>query len=653
MTDASDRQSQIDEPLRSSEERLRFLVDSIEDYGIFMLDPAGRVVSWNIGAEKMKRYAAHEIIGRHFSCFYPEEDVAAGKPAMELRTAAAEGRFEDLGWRVRKDGTRFWANVVITASRAHDGTLVGFAKITRDMTQDRKHEQDRLRLSEERFKSVFNCVSDGIFIVDAKTGRFIEVNEPGAGMHGYSRDELIGASIETISAGVAPYTQREAVAAHERAMTTGRSQDFDWRSKCKDGRLFWSAVTLRFASISDQDVILWIVRDVTERRAVEDQLRQAQKMEAVGQLTGGVAHDFNNLLAVMQGNLELLEDLGLGDPTAVELVADALDAARRGASLTHRLLAFSRQQQLAPSAVKAGTLVTGLIGVLRRVVEESVRIETVIAPNLWTSRIDAHQLENALLNLALNARDAMPDGGKLTIAAENAILDEEYARDYAEVTPGRYVLLSVSDTGTGMPKEVVARAFEPFFTTKPVGQGTGLGLPMVYGFVKQSGGHAAIYSEPGIGTTVKLFLPEFVAEPAAASTAAKKPAPAADGEAVVLVVEDDEMVRRLQLRMLASLHYRTLEAADGPAGLAILESDTRVDLLLTDIVLPGGMSGPALVDLARRRRPDLKVIFVSGYAPATIKERYDLSSAHVLGKPCTRSDLAHALQEVLKGATAR
>jgi PAS domain S-box-containing protein len=774
VTDVIGGASPIDEVVYGNEERLRFLVDCIEDYAIFMLDPAGRVMSWNTGAAKIKLYSANEIIGQHFSCFYPEEDVVAGKPAMELRTAAAEGRFEDLGWRVRKDGSRFWANVVITASRDEDGTLVGFAKITRDMTEhrrtdeqrfrliveaapnamvmvnaagriemvntqaertfgyprselldtpvemlvperfrsrhptlrgsffggptarqmttgldlyglrkdgsevpieiglnpidmeegrmvlasivdisDRRQKEDRLRLSEERFKSVFNCVGDGIFIVDARTGRFLEVNEPGARMHGYSPDELIGASIEKISSGVPPYTQREAAKAHARAIESGRSQDFDWHSKRRDGRLFWSAVTLRYASISNQDVVLAVVRDVTERRAVEDQLRQAQKMEAIGQLTGGVAHDFNNLLAVMQGNLELLEESRATDPTAAELIADALDAANRGASLTHRLLAFSRQQQLAPSAVKVGALVTGLIGVLRRVVEESVRIETVIAPDLWTSRIDAHQLENALLNLAVNARDAMPDGGKLTIAAENAILDAEYARDYAEVIPGHYVLVSVSDTGTGMPKEVIARALEPFFTTKPVGQGTGLGLPMVYGFVKQSGGHLAIYSEQGLGTTVRLYLPEFSAEPIASSIAAEKALLAADGEAVVLVVEDDEAVRRLQLRVLSSLQYRTLEAADGPAGLAILESGARVDLLLTDIVLPGGMSGPALVEVARRIRPDLKVIFVSGYAPATVKERYDLSSVQILGKPFTRSDLARAIQDVLVGTIAK
>ena len=774
MTDGRDRDGPIEDALRRSDERLRFLVDCIEDYAIFMLDPVGQVASWNTGAAKIKLYSADEIIGRHFSCFYSEEDNAAGKPAMELRTAAAQGRFEDLGWRVRKDGTRFWANVVITASRDQDGTLVGFAKITRDMTEhrqsdeqrfrlivesapnamvmvnaagriemvntqaertfgyqrselldqpierlvperfrsahpalrgsyfddptsrqmgagrdlyglrkdgsevpieiglnpidmedgrmvlasivdisERRQREDHLRLSEERFKSVFNCVSDGIFIVDAKSGRFLEVNEPGARMHDYSPDELIGASIETISSGIPPYTQREAEEAHKRAVATGRSQDFDWRSKRKDGHLFWSAISLRFASISNRDVVLAVVRDVTERRTVEDQLRQAQKIEAIGQLTGGVAHDFNNLLAVMQGNLELLEEASRGDPTAAELIADALDAASRGASLTHRLLAFSRQQQLAPSAVQVGALVTGLIGVLRRVVEESVRIETLIAPGLWTSKIDAHQLENALLNLAVNARDAMPDGGKLTIAVENAVLDADYARDRTEVTPGRYVLLSVSDTGTGMPKEVAARALEPFFTTKPVGKGTGLGLPMVYGFVKQSGGHLAIYSEPGLGTTVRLYLPEFSSEPTPSSIAEDKAPLAADGEAVVLVVEDDEAVRRLQLRMLGSLQYRTLAAPDGASGLAILESDARVDLLLTDIVLPGGMSGPALVDLARRVRPDLKVIFVSGYAPATVKERYDLSSVQVLGKPFTRADLAHAIREMLAGATEK
>jgi PAS domain S-box-containing protein len=505
---------------------------------------------------------------------------------------------------LRKDGSEVPIEIGLNPIEMEDGRMV-LASIV-DISE-RKQKEATIRLSEERFKSVFNGISDGIFIVDAATGRFLDVNEPGARMHGYAPEELIGAGIETISSGVAPYTEHEAHIAHRRAMTSGQSQDLDWHSKCRDGRLFWSAVTLRFASISNRDVILAIVRDVTDRRTVEDQLRQAQKMEAIGQLTGGVAHDFNNLLAVMMGNLELLEGASKGDPDTAELIADALDAAKRGASLTHRLLAFSRQQQLAPSAVEVGALVTGLIGVLRRVVEETVRIETVIAPDLWTCRIDAHQLENALLNLAVNARDAMPEGGRLAIAAENAVLDADYARDHAEVTAGRYVQLSVSDTGTGMSKEVVARALEPFFTTKPVGQGTGLGLPMVYGFVKQSGGHLAIYSEPGFGTTVKLYLPEFRAHSAGSPFVDEKAALAADGEAVVLVVEDDEAVRRLQLRVLHSLQYRTLEAPDGAAGLAILESEARVDLLLADIVLPGtpqpaGPQGHLRVGLRTRDR---------------------------------------------------
>jgi PAS domain S-box-containing protein len=641
----------MSEHRRSDEHRYRLIVDAAPN-AMVMINEAGRIEMVNSQAERTFGYPRSELLNQPVDMLVPAR-FRSGHPG--LRGSFFSGptpRQMTTGldlYGVRKDGSEVPIEIGLNPIDMEDGRMV-LASIV-DIS-DRRQKEDRIRLSEERFKSVFNCVSDGIFIVDAETGRFLDVNEPGARMHGYAPDELIGAGIEAISSGVPPYTQREAEQAHRRAIASGRSQDFDWHSKCRDGRLFWSAVSLRFASISNRDVVLAVVRDVTERRAVESQLRQAQKMEAIGQLTGGIAHDFNNLLAVMMGNLELLVESGKGDPATAELLADALDAAQRGASLTHRLLAFSRQQQLAPSAVEVGALVTGLIGVLRRVVEESVQIETVIAPDLWTSRIDAHQLENALLNLAVNARDAMPEGGQLVIAVENAVLDEEYARDRAEVTPGRYVLLSVSDNGTGMSKEVVARALDPFFTTKPVGQGTGLGLPMVYGFVKQSGGHLAIYSEPGLGTTVKLYLPEFSADPPGASIVEEQAAPGAGSDVVVLVVEDDDAVRRLELRVLHSLLYRTLEAIDGAAGLAILKSDARVDLLLADIVLPGGMSGPALVEQAMRIRPDLKVIYVSGYAPATVKERYDLSSVPVLGKPFTRADLARAIQEMLAGAPA-
>ncbi len=414
--------------------------------------------------------------------------------------------------------------------------------------------------------------------------------------------------------------------------------------------------------------LVGVVQDVTEAKDSEherlrlldegtraqSQLRQAQKMEAVGQLTGGVAHDFNNLLAIILGNLELLGDQKNVAPLDVECLEDARRAAQRGAELTRRLLVFSRQQQLAPSAVDVGVLLETLIRMLRRVVEESIVIETRIAPNLWTPWIDPQQLESALLNLVINARDAMPDGGILAIAAENVVLDEPELRLYAEsAAPGRYLVLSVADNGSGMAKDVLERVFEPFFTTKPIGGGTGLGLSMVYGFIKQSGGFVTIYSEPGFGTTVKVYLSELHAQSASVAPPVED-APARSAlrsGRVVLVVEDDFSVRKLQLRVLNSLGYQTLEASDGPSGLAALGGAAHIDMLLTDIVLPGGMNGPALADAARRMRPDLKVLFMSGHAPTNVTQRYDLSGAHLLSKPFSRATLAHAVHELLEGET--
>jgi PAS domain S-box-containing protein len=523
----------------------------------------------------------------------------------------------------------------------------GYVATHEDITERRQIE-DHLRLSEERFRSIFNAISDGFFIVEPKTGAYLEINESGKAMFGYGLEELRGKTIGDLSSGIPPYTRREIEALIEKSALTGKQQILDWHCKGKDGQLFWAEISLHIASIANREVVLSVVRDITQRQAIEGQLRQAQKMEAVGQLTGGLAHDFNNLLAVVQGNLELLRDQDGADSTSAGLIDEAVKAVERGASLTHRLLAYSRQQQLNPSAVDVGVLVIGLVGMLRRVVEESIAIDTDIAPGLWTSRIDSHQLENALLNLTVNARDAMPDGGTLTIAAENVVLDEDQSLAHDGLAPGRYIVLTISDTGMGMPKHVVERALEPFFTTKSVGQGTGLGLSMVYGFVKQSGGHLTIYSEPGLGTVVKLYLPEFSSDQAFAAIEESKPVPAAVGEPVILVVEDDDLMRRLQLRLIGALHYRTLEATDGPSALAALEGAARVDLLLTDVVLPGGMSGPALADAARRVRPGLKVVFMSGYAPIAITQRYNLSGARVVAKPFTRSALAHAIREALE-----
>ena len=390
------------------------------------------------------------------------------------------------------------------------------------------------------------------------------------------------------------------------------------------------------------------VQDITEVKQTEAQLQQAQKMEAVGQLTGGVAHDFNNLLTVILGNLQLLERRVEGDARIQKRVRRASDAALRGADLTKRLLAFSRRQVLEPEVVGLDGLVAGMDDLLRRTLGEAIEIKTALADELWPATVDRHQLESALLNLAINARDAMPSGGKLTIETANSRLEDEYVARHAYVVTGDYVMLAVTDTGTGMSPEVIEHAFEPFFTTKGAGKGSGLGLSMVYGFVKQSRGHVNIYSEEGHGTTVKLYLPrakpgdEAVAEEAAPEVVVRS-----EGE-TILVVEDDAAVREIAVALLEDRGYRVLEAGDGRTALGVLDEHPDIDLLLTDVVMPGGMGGPDLARNARERRPDLKVLYTSGYTENAIVHGGVLDEGvEMIGKPYQTEELAQKVRQVL------
>ena len=516
----AERVSERTAELRASEGRFRMLVEGVVDYAIFLLDERGYVTNWNTGAQRIKGYSAVEIIGRHFSLFYTEEDRADGLPERALATAAQAGKIEMEGWRVRKDGQRFWAHIVIDAIRDGEGQLIGFAKITRDMT---------------------------------------------------------------------------------------------------------------------------------ERRAVEEQLRQAQKMEAIGQLTGGVAHDFNNLLTVIYGNLEtLLRRLSADQGELRRFAEGASRGAERAAQLTHRLLAFSRRQPLEPKPVSLNRSVAGATELLRRTLGESVTIETVLGAGLWWTQVDPNQLENVLLNLAVNARDAMPDGGKLTIETANTFLDESYVATQGDVAPGQYVMLAVSDTGTGMSRDVLARAFEPFFTTKAPGMGTGLGLSQVYGFMKQSGGHVKLYSEVGEGTTVKLYLPRLATGPAAAEESETGAIPMGQKGETILVVEDDDDVREHSVEILRELGYRVLSAPNGAAALRMLKAGPQIRMLFTDVGLPGGLNGRQLADEARRLVPALRVLFTSGYARDAIVHHGKLDpGVDLVVKPFTYAGLAAKIRLVL------
>jgi len=514
--------------LRDSEQRFRLLVDSVVDYAIFMLDAQGYVTSWNAGAQRIKGYLADEIIGQHFSRFYTEEDRRSDVPMRVLESAARNGKFEGEGWRVRKDGSRFWANVLLDAIVGPGGEVIGFAKVTRDLT---------------------------------------------------------------------------------------------------------------------------------EKRNIEAQLRQSQKMEAIGQLTGGIAHDFNNLLQVVIGSLEALQRRAgtslQAQPGAdmQRFIDNALHGAERAANLTRRLLAFSRRQALDAKPTDIGKLVVGMSDMLRRTLGEAIAIEAVNAADLWRVSVDANQLESALLNLAVNARDAMPAGGKLTIETANCSLDEAYVARFEGLEPGCYVMIAVSDTGTGMTKEVVERAFEPFFTTKEIGHGTGLGLSQVYGLIKQSGGHVRVYSEVGEGTTVKLYLPRLAAEASDDERAEHRPVPASRAGEVILVVEDDESVRAATHDMLRELGYRVITAVDGASALRLVSERPEIRLLFTDVGLPGGMNGRQLADAARTTRPELPVLFTTGYARNAIVHHGRLDPGiHLLSKPFTYAELADKLSRLLADA---
>jgi PAS domain S-box-containing protein len=632
------------------------LIQGVVDYAIFMLDPEGRIVSWNPGAERIKGYTADEIIGDHFSRFYTAEDQAAGIPARALRTAATTGRFTTEAWRVRKDGNRFWAMVVIDPIY-QDGTLIGFAKITRDMTEQRA-AQLAARESERHFRLLVEGVTDyAIYMLDLD-GNVTSWNPGAERIKGYAAAEIIGKHFSHF------YTTEDAEAgvpatALETARREGRYEAEGWRRR-KDGTLFWAGVVVD--AIYDGGVLVGfakITRDLTERREAQlalDQSRellfQSQKMEAVGQLTGGLAHDFNNLLTGISGSLDLLKmRLAQGRTGEIDrYVTMAQDAAARAAALTHRLLAFARRQTLDAKRISANVLLAGMLELVQRTVGPEITVETALAGDLRPILCDPNQLENAILNLCINARDAMPDGGRLRIETVNTVLDKRSARD-GGLEPGPYVSIRVSDTGTGMPADVIEHAFEPFFTTKPIGQGTGLGLSMIYGFARQSGGNVRITSVVGAGTTVSIDLPQDRGEAEEDAPATPRPPemPRARAGETVLIVDDEPTVRMLVADVLEGLGYAAIEAADGVSGLKVLQSDVHIDLLITDVGLPGGVNGRQMADAARLRRPDLRVLFITGYAEgAGIGEGALGRGMHLLTKPFSMQSLANQIKAIIE-----
>jgi PAS domain S-box-containing protein len=513
-----------------------------------------------------------------------------------------------------------------------------------DRIQERMAELKRAR---DLLDAVVENLPDMVLLKEASSDgfRYILVNAAGEELLGRDRREIVGkterdlfppdeaASIVQANADV--LEARQARTFIDRKLTTATG------SRTVETRM----VPITNGSGSPH-LLLAIIRDVTDAKSREEQLRQLQRMEAVGRLTGGVAHDFNNLLAIIHGNSELLLSRFNKQADARDMLDDVLSAATRGAELVRRLLAFARMQHLEPEAVDLNARLPDIVSLLQRALGENVSVRLELTEGLWPAIVDPTQVDDALVNLAINARDAMPGGGSLTIETRNVVLDEDYAAHHVEVTPGEYVMLAVSDTGTGMPPDIVERVFEPFFTTKPEGKGTGLGLSQVFGWVKQSRGHIKIYSEVGHGTTVKLYLPR--AEALAAERSAEPQAATPTGDEKILVVEDNPNVRRTVIRQLHDLGYETVEADSGARALELVRDGLEFDLLLTDVIMPGGITGYDLAERLRAERPGLTVLFTSGYTELAAGDRSTLKD-QLLSKPYRKQDLGRAVRSALDG----
>jgi len=621
----------------TEEQRFQYLISGISDYAIYMLDPEGHVSSWNAGAQRFKGYLAPEILGKHFSQFYTPEDRATNLPERALSTALNEGKYEAEGWRMRQDGTRFWASVVIDPIYDEEGTLLGYAKITRDITDKRQAEQ-ALRASEERFRLLVQGVTDYAIYMLSPEGTVSNWNVGAERIKGYQADEIVGQHFSRFYA-----EEDRADGKPARALATaardGRYEAEGWRLR-KDGTRFWAHVVIDAIRDDMGELIGFakITRDLTEKKKADAALAeanaalfQAQKMESIGQLTGGIAHDFNNLLSVLASGLEVLA-MGRGAGTDSKTFDSMRRAVDRGATLTQQLLAFARQQPLQPETRSVNRLITGFESVLRRAVSAAIAFDVRLEPHIRTTVIDSARFESALLNLVVNARDAMPDGGHLQIETANVELAEHEVRGLA---PGPYVRVTVADTGSGMSPETVTRAFEPFYTTKEVGKGTGLGLSQVYGFIKQSGGEVVIGSAPGEGTTISIFLPAAPGQDGGARQ---------DSTELVLIVEDEPDLMDVAAALYISMGYEVVTASNASEALTLLES-REVDVLFTDIIMPQGMNGVELAVYTRQHYPEVKIILASGYPrPALDLDEASLHDFGFVNKPYRLSDLARALR---------
>lgn len=623
------------------EERRR-IFETSQDL-ILVTDPKGVLVQVSPSSQAILGYAPEEMIGHSAIDFILGEDLDNTREEMRAARRGQHTRNFDSRY-VHRDGrivTLSWMGTWSEPVKRH--FFIG-----RDMTESRR-AQDALRESEQLARGIIDTAIDAFAQID-ESGSILNWNWQAEKIFGWPRQEALGRNlIELIVAG----TDRDDLeAALRRFLRSGQDQILGRRremmARRRDGKEFMAELSVTALKTREGFVFNGFFRDLTDKIAAEDRIRQAEKMEAVGQLTGGIAHDFNNILTVITGTIEILADAVEKEPQLSAITRMIDEAASRGAELTQHLLAFARKQPLQPREVDVNTLVIDTAKLLRPTLGEQIEIESVFESETCVATVDPNQLATAILNLALNARDAMPDGGKLILETGSAYLDDSYASQHGDVRPGRYALIAVSDTGTGISAAIIDKVFNPFFTSKGPGKGTGLGLSMVYGFVKQSAGHVKIYSEEGHGTTVRMYLPPGTGAAVAADIDA--PTLAQGGHETILVVEDDKLVRDYVLTQLRSLGYVTLQAANGAEAVALVDAGHQFDLLFTDVIMPGAMNGRQLADEIARRRPGLKVLFTSGYTENAIIHHGRLDTGVLLlAKPYRKSEMAVMVRTALSG----
>lgn len=646
-SNARGERARADAERQLAEDRFRQILMIAAD-AIISIDEDMRIVIFNQGAEAIFGYRADEAIGQLVDLLLPSGVVAAQRKTIaELMSSPAVAQRinqrDDLAGR-RKNGEEF--PIDLTVSKLIQSGKTTFTAIIRDIS-GRKRAEQQLRLLTSAVEQSANLIT-----LTGADGTVEYVNPKFSEIMGYSADEVIGHKPSLWKSGDMDETIYTEL---WNTILAGNGWRGELQNRRKDGRVIIVFTTISPVKDEHGNIthFLSIKEDITRLREIEVEHRRSQRLQAIGQLTGGFAHDFNNLLTIAIGNLDLLlEDPVSKSPRIQEFGQAALDSVLRGAGLTRKLLAYARGQILQPMAFDLNELASSTTNLLHRTLGEQIEVETVLASDLWLAHADPEQMETALTNLAINSRDAMPNGGKLTIETANRRLDEEYSAGNAEVTPGDYVMLAVSDTGEGMSPEIVNRVFEPFFTTKEQGKGTGLGLSMVYGFVKQSRGHIKIYSESGHGTTIRLYLPRAQDGAVPASGEIFTESETAASGAKILVVDDNPDVRGVVVKQLSGFGYSVMESQDGPSALDIIRNDETIDLLFTDIVMPGGMTGIELAREAQKLRPLLKILLTSGFAEATLQNHSQPGgTVNVLSKPYRRQELARKIQEILAGKT--